>query len=65
MKIDWFSWIGGLLFGAVIMLLFCAWRIGNIPAVVAQKEYRKIISACEQDLPRNKNCVLIAVQKEN
>jgi len=50
--------------GAILMLLFCAWRIGGTPSVLEKKENDAIIAACEQELPRNKHCVLMAVPED-
>jgi hypothetical protein len=47
------------------MLLFLAWRIGGTPAVLEKKQNDAIIAACEQYIPRNKYCVLIAVREED
>lgn len=51
--------------GALITLLILAWRIGGTPAVLEKKQNNAIIASCEQELPRNKHCVLIAVPEDN
>lgn len=51
--------------GAVITLFILAWRIGGTPAVLEKKQNDAIIAACEQELPRNKHCVLIAVREDD
>lgn len=51
--------------GLIVMLLFCAWRIGNIPAVLEKKQNDAKIASCEQNLIRSEHCILIAIPESN
>lgn len=51
-------------FGATLMLVCCAWKMSGSPAVLEKKQNDTIIQACEQELPRNKHCVLMAVPQD-
>lgn len=51
--------------GALITLFILAWCIGGTPVVLEKKQNDAIIASCEQELPRNKHCVLIAVPEDN
>lgn len=51
--------------GSLITLIFLAWRVSGTPAVLEKKRNDALIASCEQELPRNKYCVLVAVQRED
>lgn len=51
--------------GALITLFILAWCIGGTPAVLEKKQNDAVIASCEQELPRNKHCVLIAVPEDD
>lgn len=52
-------------FGAMVTLSILAWCIRGTPAVLEKKQNDAMIASCEQELPRNKHCVLIAVPEDN
>ena len=53
--------MGKILLGAVVMLAFCVVVVNTSKPTRQYKELKELKEKCEEFLPRNEHCVIVAV----